>query len=65
MYHHPDFPKVLYRYPDMAGRPFLPSNGTEGMMFTGEFCDTCKHQHPDPNNSNQCDDVLMLSMMGE
>jgi hypothetical protein len=55
------YPKVLYCYPEMAGSLFLPSNGTEGMMFTEEFCDCCINQHPDPDNPRQCD-ILCMTM---
>ena len=48
------FPKVLYCFPQSAGKSFQPSNGTEGMMFTDAFCDNCLHQHPDPNHKKQC-----------
>lgn len=40
---------------------YCPSNGTEGMWFTGKFCDNCINQHPDPENPKQCD-ILMRSM---
>lgn len=29
-------------FPDQAGKPYRPSNGTEGMMFEERFCDRCK-----------------------
>lgn len=28
-------------YPEAAGKPYRPSNGTEGMMFEEEFCCRC------------------------
>ena len=28
-------------YPDLAGKPYRPSNGTEGMIFEERFCDHC------------------------
>jgi hypothetical protein len=28
-------------YPDHAGKPYRPSNGTEGMIFEEMFCDHC------------------------
>lgn len=37
------YPKVLNQFPDRYGESFQPSNGTEGMIFIGEFCDTCYH----------------------
>jgi len=31
-----------YRIPALAGKPYRPSNGTEGMMFMEKFCDRCQ-----------------------
>jgi hypothetical protein len=28
-------------YPQYAGKPYRPSNGTEGMIFEERFCDHC------------------------
>jgi len=28
-------------YPDCAGEPYRPSNGTEGMIFMERFCNHC------------------------
>jgi len=47
-----------------AGRPYMPSNGTEGMMFTETWCDTCLYQHPNPDMKPQCTDVLLKSLLG-
>lgn len=33
-------------------RPYMPSNGTEGMMFEAEFCDRCKND--DEDNQKFC-----------
>ena len=30
-----------YRIKSLAGKPYQPSNGTEGMMFFEKFCDHC------------------------
>ncbi len=46
------------------GHPYMPSNGTEGMYFTSEFCDRCFYQHPDPDNERQCNDVLLEALIG-
>ena len=54
----------MYSNPDWAGKPYMPSNGTEGMGFTAAFCDTCIHQHPDPDKKPQCDDVLCEALCG-
>jgi hypothetical protein len=32
-------------YPDRAGEPYRPSNGTEGMIFEEKFCNRCIRQH--------------------
>ena len=49
---------------DNAGEPYLPSNGSEGIWFCDKFCDNCIHQHPDPDNKLQCDDILLQSLIG-
>lgn len=54
-----------YRFPQLAGKPFMPSNGTDGMIFCSEFCDNCIHQHPDADNERQCTDILLKSLIGE
>jgi len=41
-------------------KKYCPSSGTEGVWFTGKFCDHCINQHPDPDNPKQCD-ILMRS----
>lgn len=48
-------PKVLYQFPELAGKPFRPSNGTEGMIFEEHFCSQCIHQNPDPTKGKNCD----------
>ena len=40
-------PKVLYQFKELAGKPFQPANGTEGMMFMDAFCCNCEHGMPD------------------
>lgn len=54
-----------YHHPHLAGQSFMPSNGTDGMMFCAEFCDNCVHQHPDPNSDHHCNDILLKSELGE
>jgi len=34
---------------------YRPSNGTEGMYFTDQFCDQCMHQNPNPEADKNCD----------
>lgn len=31
-----------YEIPAKAGKPYRPSNGTEGMMFQAEWCEHCE-----------------------
>lgn len=44
---------------------YMPSNGSEGICFTSEWCDNCIHQHPDPEKQPQCDAVLLQSLIGK
>lgn len=55
-------PKVLYCFPEAAGQPFQPSNGTEGMVFMDAFCDRCIHEHPDPEQQQPKCNIIMLTM---
>jgi hypothetical protein len=41
-----------------AQNSYCPSNGTEGMMFTEEYCMHCLHCDPDPNGKKQCELLL-------
>lgn len=36
-----------YRIPACAGKPYTPSNGTEGMRFEEEFCHHCIREDAD------------------
>lgn len=57
-------PKVLYQFPNCAGQPFRPSNGTEGMIFTDAFCDRCIHEkftHTGNDKDKMCD-ILNATM---
>lgn len=42
--HPPNFPKVINCFPQCAGKPYIPSNGTEGDMFMQAFCFQCKNE---------------------
>lgn len=44
------------RLPKAAGKPYRPSNGTEGEMFTQDFCDRCVH------GGGHCN-IIALSML--
>lgn len=37
-------PKIPFHYPEKAGKPYQPSNGTEGSMFEEAFCEQCIHE---------------------
>lgn len=45
----------------IADNLYCPSNGTEGMFFTSEFCDHCIHDNPDYEGKPRCE-ILMLTM---
>jgi len=43
------------KIPKSAGKPYRPSNGTEGEMFMERFCYQCKHdQEWLENETNPC-----------
>lgn len=44
-------------YPSQAGKPYRPSNGTEGDLFQMQFCDRCTKEHG--KNNNVCEIVLL------
>ncbi len=44
-----------------TGKPYQPSNGTEGMWFMEEYCMNCLHCDPDPNGRKQCE-VMCAAM---
>lgn len=44
-----------------VSKPYRPSNGTEGMYFTSEFCEQCFHENPHPDKKPKCE-ILSLSM---
>lgn len=46
----------------MENKSYRPSNGTEGMWFTDEYCMNCINCDPDPEGEKQCE-ILMRSMM--
>ena len=49
-----NYPKTLYRVPELAGQPFCPSNGTEGAIWMDSFCDQCIHECP-KEDGKKCD----------
>lgn len=46
-------------YPDQAGKPYRPSNGTEGEMFQERYCYRCVH---DANEDSPCE-ILTAAMV--
>ncbi len=44
-------------------KKYCPSNGTEGMWFTGKFCDNCIHDNPDYNAKAPRCEILTLTMV--
>lgn len=47
------YPKISYQLRKLAGKPYLPAQGSEGAVFEGAFCEKCIHY-----DSGQCP-VLM------
>lgn len=42
-------------------KKYRPSNGTEGMAFMSEFCDTCIHENAVPDKKPNCE-IMTNSM---
>lgn len=42
------------RYPEAAGKPYRPSNGTEGDMFTSKWCEQCSKHDFDNDDGPVC-----------
>lgn len=45
----------------MKGKPYRPSNGTEGCSFIETYCMNCIHENPDPEKDPKCD-IQTLTM---
>lgn len=45
---------------EAAGKPYRPSNGTEGDIFEEHFCNRCRRMRIDPNAANQCGIYLRM-----
>ena len=41
-------------YPHAAGKPYRPSNGTEGMIFEAKFCEQCSKMQPGDDDAEPC-----------
>jgi len=50
------------RYPNNAGKPYRPSNGTEGDMFYDQFCLYCKHDNFDHDTCSGGCPILLRTM---
>lgn len=48
-------------YPSEAGKPYRPSNGTEGEMFMSRFCYRCQH---DDDEEEPCPILTMTFAVG-
>lgn len=51
-------PQVLYNFPECAGKSFMPSTGSEGMVFEEAFCANCIHEkfmHTQSHADKQCE----------
>ena len=48
------YPRVVNQYESQAGKPYRPSNGTEGMIFMDAFCGQCFH--------DRCQDCEIVAM---
>lgn len=48
-------------YSHMIGKPYRPSNGTEGDCFLSNYCAHCLYDHPHPEKEPKCD-ILTASM---
>ena len=62
-------PKILYHFPEEAGEPWLPSNGTEGMEFHAAFCDNCLYErwthHMEENREEDKCAILSEAFLGD
>ena len=62
-------PKILYHFPEEAGKSWFPSNGTEGMEFTAAFCDNCLYErwthHMDQDREEDKCAILNQSIIGD
>ena len=48
-------------YPQSAGKPYRPSNGTEGDMFTARWCEKCSKHDFDNDDGPVC--YLLFGML--
>lgn len=56
--HLPNWPRVCNQFEELKGKSYIPSNGTEGMIFEGAFCNKCRNLHPNPEKQPQCEIIL-------
>ncbi len=55
-----------YKIPACAGKPYRPSNGTEGMMFMEAFCERCtKDRFDETGKPEDGCDILMRTLCHE
>lgn len=51
-----------YQILELTGKPYRPSNGTEGDMFKERFCAQCKHDDED-NPGLGCEEIAMYTFI--
>ena len=49
-------------YPQCAGKPYRPSNGTEGEMFHEQFCYRCRYDQDDDEPCEIHTNALVCSL---
>lgn len=56
-----------YKIKACAGKPYRPSNGTEGMAFQNHFCERCKHDQKYQETQDGADGcpIIVKSMCHE
>ena len=58
---HTDASDAIFRCPD--GEPYLPSNGTEGEIFMGHWCERC-HKDQFDAGGDGCP-ILLKSLLND
>ena len=56
-------PRVLYQFPEEAGKPFCPPNGTDGEIFEEAFCFNCVRDQAFQNNEGDSCPIAFDVMM--
>lgn len=56
---------MLIHIPAAAGKPYRPSNGTEGEIFMEQFCYRCKHDSEWREHAKNPCPILCESLCGQ